>query len=316
MEKQFRIAIGILILVALWIFYPNFAPLEKTLNDSDAQRSIAEKLQAKPETRDFREAFLTEGPNPAATDGHCLNPSQFETHPMFMNEAAQTNLLSSGGPQVDVFRGHTREQVLSFADQNDSAAMVVLGAMAMMRGRGEDESRAFDYLYPKTGDNLRGPQFGVVVTESAALEYQTAYDWFYKAALHGRLIALSNAGEALNLIEPNPIKQGWITREDYDALPKHEKFNLNASSIYNTAMAQIAGNPTQGVLGMFLSIQPRTLVVDEFARHISQQFEIDRNAAELPPIFIPKSTMPPPEELIKMVCKEYWPKEALEKLAD
>ncbi len=314
MGKIVVVMIAIVGIALLWFFLKSDSPKELPNAVSTLSTQIAPSSDATPAASTSDDETVE--PADAET---CLTPSQLETSNLFKAEQEIMEALSgAGSQQVNAYRGNTRDQVLPFAEQNDSAAMVVLGAMAMVRGRGEDESRAFEFLNPKEGAGLDliGPQIGVELTDAAAADYQEAYDWFYKAALYGRLLALANAGEARYAMEPSPIKQGWISREDYDSLPRREKGNLQILSLYNTAMSQIAGNPSDGMLGIILSIQPRTQIVDDLALTISEQFEIDRKAAGLPAIHIPKSTLPSPEEIVSMVCKEYWPKEALKNTAN
>lgn len=247
-------------------------------------------------------------PNEITATDNCLTPEQLETHPLVMQEAIRVEALATSGPSVEVFRGHSRAQVASFAAQGDSAAMVVLGAMAMTRASGYPEDRAIDYLLV-TDIALRTHQYERPLATEVANDLREAYDWFYKGAMHGRVLALINAGEALYALDPDPVNQGFIQQADYDALTRKQKNIFNLTNLYSRATAKVVGEQSDGMLEMLFTLAPTTDDMDAIADSIARKFHDDVHAAGLDAIDIPETAMPPIEEMIGMVCEQFHPQQ-------
>ncbi len=237
---------------------------------------------------------------------NCLAPWQIESHPLIIAETNAMESLNATGPTMSAYRDLSRADVQALAAQNDTAAMAVLGAMAMLRAKDIDESRAVDLLQ-FSDISLRQELSRAKQHENSAEEYELAGEWFYKSAMHGRLFALTSAGEVLYMQNADPVFHGLVTQSYYDALSNVEKAYLNPMNIYAAAALDIAGNPQDGMFGMISTALVRSKPMDEMAAKIAHQFAEDQTAAGLPPINIPSSTMPPIEELAAMLCEEYRP---------
>lgn len=238
----------------------------------------------------------------------CLTPAQLESHPMMARAADRLAKISWGGPDIEVFRGLSRESVQGIAAQEDSAAMVVLGAMAVLRATGRPEKSAVDYL-ALTDMSLRTYPINQALEPETAKHWQQAYDWFYKAAMRGRTLALTEAGGALFQLEPSLVAHGWIEQEDFDALSRREKSVLNVQNIYTRMAFLVLRDDTDGVIGMLESMSLHSTEIDRIGRELADQFEKDVQAAGLSKIVIPKSELPTQEEMMAIVCEQYRPKE-------
>lgn len=89
--------------------------------------------------------------------------------------------ISASGTALTAYENLGEDSLQSFANQGDSAAMVVLGAMQVMR--------AIDWL---SGKNLIDDvNIGTdELSGTASLALNEAAYWFYEAASHGRVMAL------------------------------------------------------------------------------------------------------------------------------
>jgi len=66
---------------------------------------------------------------PADDMATCLTPEQLENHPALRAESERLLPVLVYGPEIDAYRGLPLVQVELFADQGDSAAMTVAGAI-------------------------------------------------------------------------------------------------------------------------------------------------------------------------------------------
>ncbi len=252
-----------------------------------------------PPERSYDETLPTSADN-------CLTPSQLETHPLVTNELATLEPLIVLGESMEAYRGLSRANLIALANQNDSAAMAVLGAMAVLRGKNTDEAHAVSYLRMRDF-RLRSSVMNASPAQNADEEYQRAIDWFYKSAMHGRLFSMGQIGATLDLMESNPIKHGAVTQKELDAMTKEERAYFSMTAVYMEASMHVAGYPTEGILGQFSKLPVFSEVAMRLSVEIAEQFVADQMQAGLPPVHIPTSTMPPMEEFIEMLCEDYRP---------
>ncbi|MGB5255634.1 MAG: hypothetical protein WBN44_00130 [Woeseiaceae bacterium] len=232
----------------------------------------------------------------------CLTLEQLEGHPVVAQDAYRYEAVIDSGPVIAAYRGLSEQELQDLAGQGDSAAMAVLGAMSIMRARDLPEDKAVSFLMFEdpallsfTFSRPFSPEFIDHMTQ--------ARQWFYKAALHGRVMVLYRVGGALVFEQGGPVELGWIGKEEYDGLSTYEKTALDPSNVYNVLAYEVAPGLKSGPNGELVStLMPRTerqkVIVDELVA----QFERDLQDAALPPIVVSESSMPSLDELILLLC--------------
>lgn len=239
-----------------------------------------------------------------ASAGNCLTPEQLETHPMFSADYRRLESVAVSGPMIGSYRGLSSAELGDLAAQGDSAAMAVLGAVSMLRARNIAEDQAVPYLL------LEDMKLHTYVSHKQldpeeVKHLEEAYRWFYLAALHGRLLALPYAGDAIGILEGGPVGMGWIEKDEYDALRGFSKSAFMPTTVYNALAFEIAPQLRDGPSGIIYKILPRNERQRTIAAGLAERFEQDREEAKLPPIEIPESTAPPMEEIRSMICESY-----------
>ena len=224
---------------------------------------------------------------------------------MLAEEYARLDSVGTSGPAIVAYRGLSSAQVEGLATQGDSAAIAVLGAMSVMRAWNFPEDRAVAYLL-REDPSLWSFHIEQPMQPETLRHLEKARDWFYEAALHGRLLALQNAGEIISLISGTPPSLGWIGLNDYESLPGDEKYALDPLLVYHALAFEIAPQLRTGPFGMVVSKltvggERQQLILGELVR----QFNQDREAARLPPIEIPESRAPSTMEFESMLCESY-----------
>ncbi len=242
-------------------------------------------------------------PGPQDYAAGCLSFAQLESDPILAEEYARIDLLATSGPTIESYRGLPSAQLGNLAIQGDSAAMAVLGAISVMRAMSLPEENAVAYLLLEV-PGVQSFEFEQPLEPETAKHLEEASDWFYEAAVHGRLLALQNAGEIIAVAAGTPIELGWIQQDEYETLEGYEQHALDPTNVYGALAFEIAPELRSGPLGtMIAELTPggerQQLVLNELAWRFNQ----DREAAGLPPIEIPESTAPSMEELESMLCE-------------
>jgi hypothetical protein len=174
-----------------------------------------------------------------------------------------------------------------------------------MRARNLSEDKAVAFLLREDTDvwsfSLAQPLDPEVITH-----LEEARDWFYKSALHGRLLALRNAGEIIALVAGTPTELGWIEEDEYESLDAYERYELDPATVHEALAFEIAPQLRSGPFGAAISEltaggERQKAVLDELA----SQFNADREAAKLPPIVIPESSVPSMEVFEARLCEPY-----------
>lgn len=75
--------------------------------------------------------FAATGNGDEAAD--CLSPAELDADPVLAAEYARLDAVITSGPTIASYRGLSASQLHGLAVQGDSAAMAVLGAVAVMR---------------------------------------------------------------------------------------------------------------------------------------------------------------------------------------
>lgn len=264
-------------------------------------------VAAEIEDQDDGLAIDTWPTDPAATveggSTRCLTLEQLENHPVLAQDAYRYDGVADSGPSISSYRGLSEQELYALTVQGDSAAMAVLGAMSIMRAREWPVQSAVPYLMLEDPD-LMSFSYSRPLSAEFLEHMAEARRWFYKAALHGRVLVLYRVGESLSLDQGGPVELGWIDKAEYDGLSSYEKSALMPSNVYNVLAYEVAPELKSGILGeIFSEMMPSTdrqrVIVDELA----EQFHRDLQDAGLPPIVVSESTAPPMEDLLSLLCE-------------
>lgn len=231
--------------------------------------------------------------------GGCLTEDQFYSHPRIAEEAARLAPFSATmSEEISAYRGLTEDELLPLIQQGDSAAMAVMGAIELMRGRSEPDSKAVPYLMLEGGGYVRhGP-----ISADQIKHYEKAIEWFYEAALNGRVLALINLGEVLTLQQKTPLKLGWVSEEDFSSMTREQQLVFNAANVYQGLAYTIAPELEIGLFDEGYGTQAAQKYA-EIIQPLYDRFEKDRVQRGLPPIAVPESKLPPLSELDGIICE-------------
>ena len=234
----------------------------------------------------------------------CSNLAQSEVEREIAAEFARFEPLVTSGATIESYRGLTSRQLDSLAMQGDSAAMAVLGAISVMRAMNLPEDQAVPYMLLEE-PALKLFEFPQPLETETAEHLDRAIDWFYKSAVHGRLLALRDAGEIIAMAGGTPSELGWIPQNEYENLEGFERHALDPANVYGALAFEIAPELIDGPLGaMTAELTPggdrQQLLLHELAWRFTQ----DREGAGLPPIEIPKSNAPSMEEFESLLCDQ------------
>jgi len=235
-------------------------------------------------------------------EGSCLSIEQLETHPILVKDSYRFDSVSTNGPSIAAYRDLSAAQLRSFASQGDSAAMSVLGAVSIMRARKLSDIKAVPYLlFEDRSLHTYVSNSSIETSTNAHLE--EAGEWFYKAALNGRVMALYQVGDTLWNRGLGPVELGWIDNAEYEQLSSFQKTALIPSNVYNVLAFEIAPELKTGPSGrLIFEMLPRSKRQEQAINALKKQFNEDLKLSGLPPISIPASAAPPIEELMSMVC--------------
>jgi len=158
---------------------------------------------------------LEAAPTATADEPGCLTLKQLEEHPQLLQDTQRLYSVAAAGPDIDSYRDIDDATLRQFAEQGDAAAMVMVGANAVMRAFDQDQSQSIAWLNGEEIIEDFESESGAASPE-ASLELNDAAYWFYQAALRGRLFALGNYGSVRSKLFGGPVGLGWISQEDYE----------------------------------------------------------------------------------------------------
>lgn len=283
-----------------WIdWHPESTERHDTATDSVTHEAlIGEEKSLAREPRDSANPVS----KPAADAGGCLTPEQIKTHPMFAEDFGRLDSVAVTGPTIASYRGLSSAELNALATQGDSAAMAVLGAVSLLKARNMTEDSAVPFLLYEDV-SLHG-YFRKDALEPEAIKHlEEAYGWFYKSALHGRILALGYAGESIGAVEGGPVGLGWIEEDEYEGLRGLRQSAFTPMTVYSALAFEIAPQLRDGPSGIIYEMLPRDEPQATILVELVKQFEKDREVAKLPPIEIAESTAPPMEEVRAMLCE-------------
>jgi len=215
--------------------------------------------------------------------------------------------VSITGETMGRYRGLSQTYLESLATQGDSGAMAVLGAMAELEAFGESPDRAVGML---TLEDV--PFYQQYPTqppeESVRAHLQRAADWYYAAALNGRVMGLFKVGEMRGYIAGGAVGLGWISKAALDELPLRERNAMLPSNVYQRLSFVIAPTLVDGPTGEIVAgLGFKSPHQQPILETLHREFEADRIAAGLPRIAVPPSGARSLEELAGLVCESYLP---------
>ena len=233
----------------------------------------------------------------------CLTVAQLDSHPLLVQDSYRFDAVSDSGPTIATYRGLSGDQLHGLAAQGDSAAMVVLGAMSVMRAREWPVENAVPYLLHEDPE-LMAYRYSRPFSPEFLGHMAQARKWFYEAALRGRVMVLHRVGDSLSFEKGGAVKLGWIDEEEYDGLSSYEKTALIPSNVYNVLAFEIAPALKSGPLGALMSdLMPHTERQKIIVARLATQFSRDLDEAGLPPVAVSESIAPPVEDLLRLLCE-------------
>lgn len=300
-----KISALVIVLVGLFIGY-------RLLSDTDIETVVAPVAEdnlatiVPKEPEDSAVEVVNDqdvsAPSVLLDEPDCLTVKQFEELPELMQDFARMDQVSAGGSALSSYENLGEDTLRSFADQGDSAAMVIIGAMSVMRAYEMNESLAVGWLNGEQGIN----DLNVGTDEpspSASLALNDAAYWFYEAASHGRIFALQQYGQVKGRLFGGPVGLGWISQEEFDELSSNEKASLDPSSVFGQVAYDIAPSLREGALGSLSTMTPQTNEQRAIRKTLHAEFEQHLVDAELPPIQVAATASDELEELYDRVCE-------------
>jgi len=299
-----KISVLVIILVSLFIGYRLWMSTEpeiELVTNADLVQletkpnSVVDTATVTVPESDVPEVELMDKPG-------CLTVAQLEEHPELRREAERADAVSTSGAALTSYENLTEETLHGFANQGDAAAMVVLGAINVMRAYGRDDSQAIAWL----NRELTIPDFSVGTNElpgDASLALNEAAYWFYEAASHGRVMALQRHGEVKHRLFGGPVGLGWVSQEAYDAMASREKRTMHPSILYWQLSYDVLPELREsGLTSIEASEIPVSRLQIEIRERLRIEFDQGREDRDLPPLQIATATTMSFEDLVELLC--------------
>ena len=243
-------------------------PVAEPLSTTTPAESVVTRPARLPETE-----VVVAMPSPSEqTD--CLSVSELQAHPLVQELLSLRVAISTNGADVEKFRGLDETEVRGYADQGDSAAMVVVGAMSVMRANQADGSEAIDWLVDGGSADIFFDEQQQLSSEAGLALNDAAY-WFYQAALNGRVFALQKYGQVRGKLFGGAVGLGWISQEDFDGLNDTQRNELRPINMYHTLALDLSPRPDDGALRSTV----RTQTSNDFAVQVQSDIHHEFNMA-------------------------------------
>lgn len=248
---------------------------------------------------------LTPEPDPeSAEPEECLNPSQLRTHPLIVAEIERLSAVADKGPYFDSYRGLDVATLTSLAESGDSAAMVLLGTHAELVAANNDNSQVLD-LVSRNKEGVHASR-GRTLSDESRAAFLEAADWYYRAALNGRVMALHRYGHVSLLAYGGPVELGWIGKEEYEALEKSERNFLDPLNIYNFVTFEVAPEILSGPMAEIRALIPKgSERTRPIADALMNRYMEDLRQAGLPLVRVNVSSLPSMDFLEDRLCPGY-----------
>ena len=291
MKRRTALMSAMLLVAGVLVFrYQSSPEPHPEIVRSAAQTPVEPGVETAP---DHHEATVT------ADTPDCLSLEELE--PAMIRDSYRFEQASAGGSTISAYRGLAMDELHDFANQGDSAAMTVLGAMALVQARGLAADNAVAYLLAEPG--LQPGDVDLPPDAATAALLEESRNWFFRAALHGRVLALYHVGDVLWTQGIGPVELGWISREEHDQLQPTARNVLMPQNVYGKLAFEIAPGLKTGPLGdAMYNLLPETERQQQIVALLKQQFEEALEAAGLPPVSITASTLPATAVLRRSIC--------------
>ena len=242
----------------------------------------------------------------------CLTPEQLLRRDDVQRQITTTQSITVLGKAMQSYDGIDASGLRDLIAQGDTAAMVVLGRRLQLEALGLDPGNAVLTLTPSKATvstpafdrfaRAAGRKGGVTEPERVAMALE-ARERFHRAALAGRLMALSMVGQIDWELGEDAVSLGWISQESFESLSKSRRINLFPERIYSAAVWYIAPELNTGLTSVFRMPEPKA--TQEIAARIADAYLEEREAAGLPPL-----SFGPPSDLsgrdyVELVCEQY-----------
>ena len=292
------VLVGLAVAAFYWLLQHQSVQITAETDPPNSARGEASSNNFEELSNDSRNAE----PDAETSSSGCLTAEMLEAHPMFAGEEARLDTIAVTGPTIASYRGLKASSLEGLAAQGDTAAMAVLGAISMLKARGIEEQHAVPFLL---FENLSLHSYREPPLDDPEVRqhYKDAQEWFYKAALRGRLFALYWVGEMKARLEGGAVRLGWIEEAEHAELSALEQSALMPPSVYNLLAFEVAPQLRTGLIDMYYESLPKHEYQEGILKDLVDQFERDRKAAYLPPIVVPESTSPPWTEVEEMLCQ-------------
>jgi len=217
----------------------------------------------------------------ATDEQRCLTMAEVRENSAVRQLMRQLDAAAARGADIEIFRGLDEAEILGYAEQGDSAAMIVTGAILVLQAYGSNSSRAIDWL---SGDGyLEDVDPDQPVSPNAGLALNDAAYWFYRAALHGRLLALQHYGEVRSQLFGGPVGLGWISRDEYDLLETDQRDALAPAKVYRSAALDMIPGANAGFIQGTTRLPSTNEIADPIRNEILHEFNMALSDSDLPP---------------------------------
>lgn len=238
----------------------------------------------------------------------CLTEAQMESHPSLLTEVEFMNEVQVLSEHMQRYRGLDENDLESLAEQGDSGAMATLGARYALAANGLDPDRASDYFDPRSRDPeisaLRSPMLIDYSDEQIAM-LETAMDWYFQSAVHGRYMALQEIGVISTRLVGTAVQQGWVTEDEYQTLSSGERGALLPANVYAEAgrmlMPDTGDSP---LLELMFTLGPKSSRQFELAAGIAASVSSTQARLRVSPQHVDVSEVLSGQELLELLCDD------------
>jgi len=299
MNSRLLLMVVILSLLALLALIGLQRALEEAVEEREASPPAQEDARPNPEGEAGGDAAREPEPgirsNSIANEDSvaCLTYAEARRDPGLQQEILRVRRAGLLNDDLESYRYLDDPALENLADTGDAAAMVVLGQRRLLSGQGRDPDLAVDLLAktPIPEHRKLGP-IDFAGLDRALLD--EAADWFYRAALHGRVYALQGYGHAVAWREgfrDVPARLGWVDEAVWEGMTtKQRQILWKPANVFAEAVYDLAPALTTGISGVAYEVLVRKTDETQPVRdRIVRRFLTEQQRAGLSPLAIPLS---------------------------
>ena len=309
-----RLIAGVLVVAALavgwWLLRDDSVPSpEAPQAEPISESEVAREQTAQPTSSPTVTAAEVQPdepttPAPAARES-CWEIEDFDEQDLPDEELALIYSAVPLGPDFEDFRHLDPASLQAIAEQGDSAAMALLGMMAMGEAYGVSPDDVFALILGEADEDSITINPGIESMDEATTTalHEEAEFWFYEAALHGRVGALALNAFVNAQLERDAVSLGWITAEELEAMEPTVRVTMQPSLVYLGALLQLV--PAAAAVGPFASWPSEGVQYEESLRaqhRIIEQYHRDLADRGLPRPEILDAELPVFAEIAGAIC--------------